>query len=528
MSAATVLRSSAGFVGLPFRTAWRLARKGLVLFASLFGTNLATARDRYKRLILAYLLIYILQAIPLFRYWSLSLVAVGFIGVLAVNQAWYENERIRGEIVRGQTNGDLLTFPNLRWFSLLTAVQLFVLFPLIFFQCHELFALFTVPDNASWTTWVALTFDGFCKSMLDWSEVYGIHFSQIEYSTMWGRHLVMTKRLTFDYILIRGIISTYGLTDKLINEAVAVLRSNHMFSVRLGKAIVPSLIETLTHKDSVVRANAAKALGEIGDRRGVPSLILKVTDTHSNVQVQAIRALAALRDESALDQIISVLQKDNATKSVKGEAALTLGLFGAPSSLLPLTEALNDTASSVRVKAAKSLGMLNTPDAVRPLVHAALMDQVADVRNAARSALAALDDHESVTSLIIESLNDTASLVRCHAADALGSLGDLAALEPLVHAAITDEQEEVRVSATEALRNLDDERVVELILDALTDNQVNTAVRVAETLGLLGTAHPRAMEELYRLKNHPMPTVSTAAQVAIDSLNSTKPPGAGS
>lgn len=523
------LRSLATFIAVPLRTTARLVRRGLLLYASVFGTNLPTARGRYKRWLIVFALIYILQAIPLFElwnlplleYWGLAIVVSGYFGVVAVNHAWYQNERIRGAIVRGQTEGDLLELPNLRGFSLLTALQLFLLFPMMFSHCHTLFALFSVPDNANWVTWFTLTFDGFCKSMLDWSEVYGVHFSQVEYSTWWAKHLVMAKRLTFDYILISGVITVISSTDTLIKGALADLRFNHRASVRLGRTIVPALITTLENEDKLMRGNAAKALGEIGDPRAVPPLILRITDTHSNVRLQATRALGNLRASTALDQIIIALLQDG-SQSVKGEAARALGILGDPTAIAPLIDAMEDPTSSVRSRAAESLGMLNDPSVVQPLVHTALMDQESDVRNHARKALVAMGDHDSVTPLFIDRLNDEAPQVRCNAADALGSLHNLMALEPLVRASLMDDKEEVRASATDALRNLKDGNAVELIINALADNKVSTAVRVAEALGRIGISDPHVMEELYSLKNHSSATVSTAAQITLDTLNAGK------
>src|SRR5947209_907340 len=59
---------------------------------------------------------------------------IGFIGVVAVGRAWVANEKLRTRIAKKLQNGDPDELPDLRGGALVSALQLIVLFPLIFRQ----------------------------------------------------------------------------------------------------------------------------------------------------------------------------------------------------------------------------------------------------------------------------------------------------------------------------------------------------------------------------------------------------------
>jgi len=116
------------------------------------------------------------------------------------------------------------------------------------------------------------------------------------------------------------------------------------------------LIEALKNaKDSIVRAKAVKALGNIRDLRVVEPLIQALKDEHWDV---------------------------------RRRAAWVLGNMGEPA-VEPLLQALEDEHWDVRRKAAWALGNIRDARAIEPLIQA-LRDEYPDVRRQAARSLAAL------------------------------------------------------------------------------------------------------------------------------------------
>jgi hypothetical protein len=191
-----------------FQRTWSILKRlllavdsALVAFARPFGVNFLNPWARYGLFAGLYAAIYAVALLPLPAL-SLMALTVGYLGVLAVGRAWVRNEKYRAAIVKKLVDDDPDKTPDLRGLALLSALQLLLLFPLIFAHVQSLFGLYDAPPDMPFRGWLAFTFDSFCKALLDWMEVYDINFTDIGYASPWGRHLVMLKRLTFDFILI--------------------------------------------------------------------------------------------------------------------------------------------------------------------------------------------------------------------------------------------------------------------------------------------------------------------------------------
>ena len=61
---------------------------------------------------------------------------------------------------------------------------------------------------------------------------------------------------------------------------------------RIGRLAVPALIESLQHRDALIRSEAATALGEIRDASAVSSLNEALKDENEGVRRAASEALA--------------------------------------------------------------------------------------------------------------------------------------------------------------------------------------------------------------------------------------------
>jgi hypothetical protein len=243
-------------------------------FASLaipFGVHITDPRKRFAVLQGVFLVIYILGLLPI-PWVPLIALGYGYVGVLAIGRAWSVNERERAKIVKKLAHGNPDEMPDLRWTALVSALQLLVLLPLLFSQVQEHFHLFKADPNTTLGEWFWFTLDKtYLKALPDWTMLYGIEHSSIDFAAPWGRHLVLLTRLTFDYILIQGVLRLLAIRE-VIHEAVAAVKADPEMSVRLGRRAVVPLIAKLQDPDKQVRGAAANALLQLGDPRAVEPL----------------------------------------------------------------------------------------------------------------------------------------------------------------------------------------------------------------------------------------------------------------
>ena len=100
-----------------------------------------------------------------------------------------------------------------------------------------------------------------------------------------------------------------------------------------AEAAIDGLVAALKDSDAHVRARAASALGDIGERTAVEPLIALIRDADVDVRSRAISALGEIGDARAVE---------------------------------PLTAALKDTDSGVRLRAVKALAELTDSSGPNP------------------------------------------------------------------------------------------------------------------------------------------------------------------
>jgi hypothetical protein len=235
-------------------------------FAVPFGVRVRDPRVRYALLLGVFVLIYVLGALPR-PFLPLVALGFGYVGVLATGRAWVLNEKERTAIVKKLSHEDPDQLPDLRWTALVSALQLLILFPLLFQQVHWHYHLYRVDGTVTFGDWLWFSLDKiYLKALPDWSILYGVHISSIDFDAPWGRHLVMLSRLTFDYILIQGVLRLLAIRAT-IGEAVAAVKADPDMAVRLGKRAVGPLLEKLHDPDK----GGARGGGQRSDSaRGQP------------------------------------------------------------------------------------------------------------------------------------------------------------------------------------------------------------------------------------------------------------------
>ena len=190
-----------------------------------------------------------------------------------------------------------------------------------------------------------------------------------------------------------------------------------------------------------MRANAAWALGRIGNPTAAKAVEGTLQDKEPAVRAAGATALGRLESRASIEILLRVLKSDESPE-VRRVAAWALGQIDDRSAAPGLAAALkSDTQLEVREMAAWALAELGARDSVDALAGALRSDQSAEVRETAAWALGELDARTAEAALAA-ALGDREASVRATAAGA-GQIGhDRAPAAPV--AALKDADDEVR------------------------------------------------------------------------------------
>lgn len=248
-------------------------------------------------------------------------------------------------------------------------------------------------------------------------------------------------------------------------------------------------IAALKDEDWGIREDAATALGESRDPRGVRPLIEALRDSDRAVKTTAAHALTAIGDP-AVEEVGRCLQDPDS--SVQEAAASILSMIGDARVVEPLHSALLSRNWIVRMHAARAVARLADPRSVETLM-LLLQDTVPAVRDEAIAALRAIGDQASGP--LAEALEHHDWRIRLRATEALCVVKSQAAIVPLVNLLKRDPDTAVRQEAARALGNIGDPMAVDALLDVVNDPRLQ--VRAIEALGKIGDR--RVLPFLFRL-----------------------------
>ena len=124
---------------------------------------------------------------------------------------------------------------------------------------------------------------------------------------------------------------------------------------------VPQLISLLSDADLWTRLAAARALGELHDKRATDSLVATLSDADWKVRELSAWALSEMKDARAVDALCQALLTDLRAE-VRGTAAEALGEIRSAKALSSLKQALNDPESGVRAKVGWAISELEDSD----------------------------------------------------------------------------------------------------------------------------------------------------------------------
>jgi hypothetical protein len=123
---------------------------------------------------------------------------------------------------------------------------------------------------------------------------------------------------------IRNILARFGeaaadpFLDRLLNEPEATKRRAMLkLAVTMGPALVPAIVERMTHPKWYFVRNLCIVLGEIGDRRGARALMHGVKHPDHRVKREAIKAMGKPGAGEAVPELGRVLLEENLFSTAK-------------------------------------------------------------------------------------------------------------------------------------------------------------------------------------------------------------------
>ncbi len=213
----------------------------------------------------------------------------------------------------------------------------------------------------------------------------------------------------------------------------AFVRSAHALS-RIGPAAIPPLIAALSGADAILRAGAARALGEMGaaGKAAIPGLRANLGHREPAVRQETIDALAQIGEVAPL--VSALGGKESLERS---GAALALAQIGREAKdAAPALEKLlgKETDASVRAAALTALAKVS-PDPAKalPQLLAALKSDNDELRHAATNALLLL---RPASAALLTMLHDPNVEHARRAASLLGRLGTADAAPAIVQLAL--------------------------------------------------------------------------------------------
>jgi len=132
------------------------------------------------------------------------------------------------------------------------------------------------------------------------------------------------------------------------------------------KRDVEDLIKALKYKDTDVRAEAAKALGKIGDVKATDSLVQAMKDENGYVRYMAVAALGKIGETKPVELFIQALKDED--YRVRWSAAEVLGRIGDARAVEPLIQVMKDESCDVRRYATEALRKFGLQYSPAPLM----------------------------------------------------------------------------------------------------------------------------------------------------------------
>jgi HEAT repeat protein len=252
------------------------------------------------------------------------------------------------------------------------------------------------------------------------------------------------------------------LVALLANERECVDAATSLGSLGHPHAREPLSRLLLGSSSVYCRGAAARALGQLGDRRAAVDLQKALADHGPDhfVRYDAVKALGSLLGAEAIPILVSQFEEDP-NPEPKMAIVDVFGSLVDPRSWDLLERAARHNNEGIRASAMGALVEARHPEAWENVSCALLEDESENVQHTAATALGTLGDLRAVDALIQVLANPNASLqARRPAIHSLGQLGDPRAMPALIEA-LGESDSSLRWGAAWALGELGDARAVE-------------------------------------------------------------------
>lgn len=187
------------------------------------------------------------------------------------------------------------------------------------------------------------------------------------------------------------------------------------------------IIKDLNHKGFLglsdnlwERITAAEILGKRGDSRAIPHLIKALDDRNSELRKEAARALGNIRNPIAIPYLINRFEREKDEFVMIAIMEVFSLKIKDPKTVPILIKTLSDDRQIIRGQAISALSRIGNPIAVPHLINA-LRDPVIQIREVAANALKNCIDSSSIP-ILKKSLLDNNDVVRRIAEDCLRNI----------------------------------------------------------------------------------------------------------
>ena len=392
------------------------------------------------------LLIFIIPAMLLpdsLRIIGLISAIVSAILVLSVHRVWSSDEKRRREIANRVTDGNPDIGNDHRIDVLVASLHLLVIVPLLLQRVDDVFDVYSV-DNENFSVWFMFGMDLFSRSLLDWAEVYEIRFSDVDSSSMAGKHLILFLLISIDLLLIQSIIRLIGIRGT-IREGVSAAARDPETAARIGKRVNKALLKSIFDTDIVdEKRNRIRALAITGGSNEVESLWKLLSD--DSVRTETLATIIRI---GKIEQSIRLVNSSNVT--LRASALQWMLLASDGPHYLQIRRLDSDPSPKIRISVLESLE--GAPlDIATPSIIRSLNDTDENVRIEASRQLRRLSSDE-ILQYAPKILESNSIGCRIHGVEALAAVED-GRVVPYIVKMFDDEDERVRISAQKAIEHL--------------------------------------------------------------------------
>ena len=307
-----------------------------------------------------------------------------------------------------------------------------------------------------------------------------------------------------------GETAVPALIDSLGNEEstnARVWAAQILGRLKVGRSSV-ALIERLRDRSEQVRISVTEALGQLADRRAIPDLTqMALKDPVPTVRAEAARALGMIGDVSVIDELLLLLSSSDYWTRLRAVEAIEKLK---PEDTFPLEQALLDDSKVVRGEAARALQRLGVLD------HRieSLSDEEEAVWEPVKASLVQFGRAGSMDTLL-KCVRSEQAIVRERICHVLAEIGDAYAL-PGLFQLLEDNNPDVRAAAVKAIGSLHPEDAAERLAPSLEDPRERVRFAAIEAFHSIDPARLALnVEQLAELFEHGEPEARSSVVAAV-------------